>query len=169
MDGAWPEIEARARPADVESRSGFGLTAIARSPERVGASDRSSSMKPLSLLAFLLLALPAAAVAGLNPAERRMAEVAAQESSRSIQLLERLVNQNSGTLNFEGVAAVGRMVREELEPLGFEVRWVDMREAGRAGHLVATHHGSRSGKRVLLIGHLDTVFEPCAMPTSPSS
>jgi glutamate carboxypeptidase len=49
------------------------------------------------------------------------------------------------------------MVRAELEPLGFEVRWIDMAETGRAGHLVATHDGG--GKNVLLIGHLDTVFE----------
>jgi glutamate carboxypeptidase len=52
------------------------------------------------------------------------------------------------------------MVRAELEPLGFEVRWVDMSETGRAGHLVATHRGNGRGKRILIIGHLDTVFEP---------
>jgi glutamate carboxypeptidase len=49
------------------------------------------------------------------------------------------------------------MVRAELEPLGFTVRWVDMAETGRAGHLIATHEGP--GRNVLLIGHLDTVFE----------
>ena len=52
------------------------------------------------------------------------------------------------------------MVRAELEPLGFDVRWVDMSATGRAGHLVATHRGNGRGKRILLIGHLDTVFEP---------
>jgi glutamate carboxypeptidase len=35
-----------------------------------------------------------------------------------------------------------------------------MKAAGRAGHLVARHTGSRRGKRLLLIAHLDTVFEP---------
>ena len=115
----------------------------------------------MKLFAFLalLIALPAAAAAQLTPAERRMAQTVEQESERSIALLERLVNQNSGTLNLEGVATVGRMVREELEPLGFEVNWVDMAETGRAGHLVATHRGNGRGKSVLLIGHLDTVFE----------
>jgi glutamate carboxypeptidase len=49
------------------------------------------------------------------------------------------------------------MVRAELEPLGFTVRWVDMADTGRAGHLIATHEGP--GRNVLLIGHLDTVFE----------
>jgi glutamate carboxypeptidase len=52
------------------------------------------------------------------------------------------------------------MMRAELEPLGFEVRWSDMRETGRAGHIVAVHKGNGRGKRMLLIGHLDTVFEP---------
>ena len=117
-------------------------------------------MNKLALLPLLFLALPAAALAELSPAERRMVEVANQESERSITLLQRLVDQNSGSLNLAGVEAVGQMMRAELEPLGFEVRWVDMRETGRAGHIVATHRGNRRGARVLLIGHLDTVFEP---------
>ena len=85
------------------------------------------------------------------------------EQGRSLALLERLVNQNSGSLNLPGVTAVGRMMRAELEPLGFTVEWIDMKAAGRAGHLVARHKGpstGRTGKKMLLIGHLDTVFEP---------
>ena len=82
------------------------------------------------------------------------------EQERTIGMLERWVNQNSGTMNLAGVEAVGRMVRSELEPLGFKVEWVDMKAAGRAGHIVARHAGKRGGKRLLLIAHLDTVFEP---------
>jgi glutamate carboxypeptidase len=119
-------------------------------------------MKPLALAACLLLAVPSLAAAELSAPERRMSEVAASEAERGTQLLERLVNQNSGTLNLEGVTAVGAMIRAELEPLGFAVRWVDMRETGRAGHIVATHRGNGRGKRLLLIGHLDTVFEPAS-------
>jgi glutamate carboxypeptidase len=115
-------------------------------------------MKLLSLLAFALLATPA--YAKLSPAEQRIVKTVDAEQPRTIALLERLVNQNSGSLNLPGVEAVGRMMRAELEPLGFEVRWVPMAEAGRAGHIVATHKGSGRGKRMLLIGHLDTVFEP---------
>ncbi len=79
---------------------------------------------------------------------------------RTVAMLERWVNQNSGTMNFPGVEAVGRMLRAELEPIGFKVQWVDMKAAGRSGHIVARHKGSGRGKRMLLIGHLDTVFEP---------
>ena len=117
-------------------------------------------MKPIALVALMLLALPSAAAAELSRAERRAVQTVEREQERTISLLERMVNQNSGTLNLEGVAAVGEMIRGELAPLGFEVRWVDMRETGRAGHIVATHRGNGRGKRILLIGHLDTVFEP---------
>jgi glutamate carboxypeptidase len=75
-------------------------------------------------------------------------------------MLAAWVDQNSGTLNKPGVEAVGRMLRGELDPLGFRVDWLDMKAAGRAGHIVARHKGNGHGKRMLLIGHLDTVFEP---------
>jgi glutamate carboxypeptidase len=81
------------------------------------------------------------------------------EQERTLQMLEKWVNQNSGSLNIPGVTKVGEMLRAELEPMGFKVQWVDMRETGRAGHIVATHKGNGRGKRMLLIGHLDTVFE----------
>jgi glutamate carboxypeptidase len=118
-------------------------------------------MKLLSaLIALLVLAVPTLAEARLAREEQLMAVTVDAETERSIALLERLVNQNSGTLNLPGVTAVGAMLRPELEQLGFEVRWIDMRETGRAGHLVATHRGNGRGRRMLLIGHLDTVFEP---------
>ena len=92
--------------------------------------------------------------------EQRMIATVDAEQTRTLGLLERLVNQNSGSLNLAGVEAVGRMVRAELELLGFAVEWVDMKATGRAGHLVARRKGSGRGTKMLLIGHLDTVFEP---------
>ena len=82
------------------------------------------------------------------------------EQDRTVSMLEGWVNTNSGTLNLAGVEAVGKMLRSELEPLGFKVEWLDMKAAGRAGHVVARHKGNGRGKRMLLIAHLDTVFEP---------
>lgn len=76
----------------------------------------------------------------------------------SIELLEQIVNVNSGTMNFAGVRKVGDMLRPHFEALGFKVNWVDGTPFGRAGHLVATRTGR--GPHVLLIGHIDTVFEP---------
>jgi glutamate carboxypeptidase len=114
--------------------------------------------KPFAFLALLLL--PVVAHASLSAPERRMAQTVTQEHARTIGFLERMVNVNSGTLNLAGVTQMGEMVRAELEPLGFEVEWIDMRETGRAGHIVANHRGNGRGKRLLLIAHLDTVFEP---------
>lgn len=110
---------------------------------------------------FLLAAglAQAALAAPTDPAERKMVATVAAEHERSLALLEKMVRVNSGTMNLKGVEAVGQMVRAELEPLGFDVRWVPMAQVGRAGHIVATHKGNGRGRRILLIGHLDTVFE----------
>jgi glutamate carboxypeptidase len=113
-----------------------------------------------SLIAFSALALAAPASAQLTAAEQKMQQSIDAEQDRTVGMLERWVNQNSGTMNFAGVEAVGRMLRAELEPVGFKVDWVSMKAAGRSGHIVARHKGSGRGKRMLLIGHLDTVFEP---------
>ena len=116
-------------------------------------------IRPL-LLTAALLATTAPARASLTPAETRMRTATEAEATHDAALLERLVMQNSGTLNLPGVTKVGEMMRTELTALGFAVRWADMRATGRAGHLIATHKGNGRGKRVLMIGHLDTVFEP---------
>lgn len=110
----------------------------------------------------LLLALSISPCIAAEPpaSAQRLRDAIEADQPRAIALLERLVNQNSGSLNLPGVTAVGDMIRAELEPLGFDVQWIDMRATGRAGHLVATHVGNGRGKRVLMIGHLDTVFEP---------
>lgn len=115
----------------------------------------------MRILAMLLLALAAIPVhAALSAQERRMLVAADARQPWAIGLLEELVNVNSGTLNLPGVTRVGEMLRPEFEALGFTVVWKPMAAAGRAGHLIATHGGRRGTKRLLLIGHLDTVFEP---------
>ena len=110
-------------------------------------------------LAAVLATAQTAAAAGLSRVERRMTAAVEAENARSIALLQQLVEVNSGTLNLPGVEQVGRMMRAELEPLGFQVRWAPQTQVERAGHLIATHKGSGRGRRMLLIGHLDTVFE----------
>jgi glutamate carboxypeptidase len=113
------------------------------------------------LAAALALLLPAApAEAQLTPVEQAMTRTIDAEQERTVAMLEKWVNQNSGTMNHEGVEAVARMLRAELEPLGFSVEWIDMKAVNRAGHIVARHSGNGRGKRMVLIGHLDTVFEP---------
>jgi glutamate carboxypeptidase len=89
-----------------------------------------------------------------------MAAAIDADHDANVRLLEELVRVNSGTMNLQGVTQVGAMLTPRFEALGFSVRWIPMAKAARAGHLIAEHKGSGRGKRLLLIGHLDTVFEP---------
>lgn len=107
--------------------------------------------------AALLMALPARAA--LSPTETRLAAAVDRHEPAAMTLLERLVNVNSGTLHPEGVRTVGAMLAPEFERLGFRTRWVDGAAWKRAGHLVAERRGRAGAPTVLLIGHLDTVFE----------
>ena len=115
---------------------------------------------PLAALVALGLAFAPTAEARLSKAESAMAKTVKAEEARNLALLEKLVNQNSGSLNLAGVEKVGQMMRAELEPLGFKVIWKPMTDTGRAGHLIAAHVGKADARRLLLIAHLDTVFEP---------
>jgi glutamate carboxypeptidase len=112
-----------------------------------------------SLVLTLAAASSFAAGSSLSGSERKIVAAAQAENPRAIAFLETLVNINSGTMNPQGVEQVGRLMMGELESLEFKVRWIPMTQVGRAGHIVAEHKGSGRGKRMLLIGHLDTVFE----------
>lgn len=99
------------------------------------------------------------AATSLAPAEVRLRELIRENHDGDIELLQRAVNTSSGTQNLAGVRRVGDLFGAELAGLGFTVRWADMpAEMHRAGHLVAERRGTK-GPRLLLIGHLDTVFE----------
>jgi glutamate carboxypeptidase len=98
----------------------------------------------------------------LSAVEQRIVAAVKARSPAALQFLERTVNVNSGTMNFAGVRETGRLFGDELTALGFTTRWAEMPPAmQRAGHLVATRGpvDGAQGKRLLLIGHLDTVFE----------
>jgi glutamate carboxypeptidase len=106
-----------------------------------------------------LLAAPTlTAQSALTAGERAIVRAVDSHNAEALALLERIVNINSGTMNFAGVRKVGDILRAEFDALGFETQWVDGASFHRAGHLVAEHPGP--GPKLLLIGHLDTVFEP---------
>jgi glutamate carboxypeptidase len=93
----------------------------------------------------------------LSAAERTIVRYVDDHNEQAIALLEQVVNINSGTQNFAGVRRVGDIFRAELESLGFKTSWADGAAWQRAGHLVGTHSGN--GEPIVLVGHLDTVFE----------
>jgi len=105
------------------------------------------------------LAAPVARAQGLAPAERRIAAWVDAHVEDAIGFLERTVNVNSGTLNLAGVREVARLYEPEFAAIGFATRWIPLPDSvRRAGHFFAERTGTR-GKRVLFIGHLDTVYE----------
>jgi glutamate carboxypeptidase len=76
----------------------------------------------------------------------------------AVALLKETVDIPSGSLNVAGVRKVGDVMKRELQAVGLETEWVDMPAAmNRGGHLFGRKDGE--GKKFLLIGHLDTVFE----------
>jgi glutamate carboxypeptidase len=122
----------------------------------------------LILLPALLIGLCSRADAQTNSAvDKAVVAYVDAHQAEANALLERIVNVNSGTHNLDGVRAVAQVMEDELKPLGFTTEWKPMDHApdnvGRAGVLLATHAckaaAGRCGKRILLIGHMDTVFE----------
>lgn len=110
--------------------------------------------RTLSIL--LALCQTGLAIAAVDPVESKILARVDAEQPRALALLERAVNINSGTMNFVGVRQVGELFKQEFVELGFDVQWIEGEPFSRAGHLVASH-GDR-GPKILLIGHLDTVF-----------
>jgi glutamate carboxypeptidase len=96
----------------------------------------------------------------LSKVERRIRDSVHRTREEQVAFLARLVNVGSGTMNPAGVRQVGDIARAALDSLGFETRWIAMPDSvKRAGHLFAEHRGKPGRTRILLIGHLDTVFE----------
>ncbi len=115
----------------------------------------------LCRLAIALAALSAtSALAALSDTEQRMVEFIDATNPAALELLVESVNINSGTMNLAGVREVGALYRPQFEALGFTVEWLDGSAFERAGHLLARYRGGEARVKVLLIGHLDTVFEP---------
>ncbi len=124
-------------------------------------------MKRINLLVALIILLQCSALSqNLNSDEKKIIASIRTALPQHLQLLESLVNINSGTLNIKGVRAVGDALRVGFNKIGFSTEWINMPDSmKRAGHLVASIKGNK-GKKLFLIGHLDTVFEP-DMPANP--
>jgi glutamate carboxypeptidase len=94
----------------------------------------------------------------ISRTEKKILKTITANNAEAIEFLKKVVNINSGTMNHEGVKKVGEVFGKAFEDIGFTTSWKDMSQVNRAGHLFAETNGNK-GKKVLLIGHLDTVFE----------
>jgi glutamate carboxypeptidase len=144
--------------------------------------SKTTTMKKTSLIFLtILIAMTslaqkvktsaANAAQGLSKEEKQVMAWIDAHMQQAIEMLKESVNINSGTLNIEGVKKVGALFAKEFEKAGFTTEWVAMPDSiKRAGHLVASRRAaatsSNKRKRLFLIGHLDTVFEP-DMPANP--
>ncbi|MGA0384549.1 MAG: M20/M25/M40 family metallo-hydrolase [Flavobacteriaceae bacterium] len=119
---------------------------------------RNSIISFLSLLLFSGFST-AHAQQKLSRTEKQLVKLVSANNDEAIAFLEEVVNVNSGTLNLKGVREVGALFEGAFDAIGFETQWEEMpEEMNRAGHLIARIEGAQ-GKKLLLIGHLDTVFE----------
>ena len=127
-------------------------------------------------LLFLLLNFGAAALAqepvepAINAEEQEMVSWLDEREEEMLGLLERITNMNSGSLNSAGVDAVTAVFDGELRELGFSTsrlpgELIEMPSCPGSDysvdltdHLLARRPGS--GSRLLLMGHIDTVFPP---------
>ena len=104
----------------------------------------------------------------ISPGEQELVEWLEGEESGMIALLERITNINTGSLNKAGMAELAEIFSTELRGLGFNVDalpggLIEMPscpgtnyDIDLADHLLASKPGN--GTRLLLMGHLDTVF-----------
>ena len=121
-----------------------------------------SSVIPAAQSAY---AQSAPASPSLSPAEIKMVHSIDSGAAADQALLQQLVDINSGTMHLAGVEAVKDILVPRFEALGFKVHWNSMQsQTARAGDLVAEHlcpaGEGQCGKKLLLVGHMDTVFEP---------
>lgn len=113
-------------------------------------------MKIKSYLSLLYLVGYIAVANASTDIEKNIVTLVNKGLTQSIKELEQVVNINSGTMNFSGVKQVGLIFQKQLDELDFNTQWLDGSEFNRAGHLVATY--GTTGPKILMIGHLDTVF-----------
>ncbi|WP_367890576.1 hypothetical protein [Sinomicrobium kalidii] len=111
------------------------------------------------LLGMAVFAVSVSQGQDISGTEKKIAKTVAGNIEEQLEFTEKVVNINSGTMNHEGVREVGNIFRQAFDDIGFNTRWIGMpEEMNRAGHLFAEIPGEK-GKKVLLIGHIDTVFE----------
>lgn len=117
--------------------------------------------QPIHLLFLVLFVTSMTSLVAqkLSRTEKKIIAAVEANNTDAIYYLEKVVNINSGTLHLKGVEKVGMTFKAAFDDIGMQTSWVPMpQEMNRAGHLFAEAKGKK-GKRLLLIGHLDTVFE----------
>lgn len=72
-----------------------------------------------------------------------------------LQLIEQLVNIDSGSYFKEGIDKVGSILKEKYEELGFVV---EVKEEKDYGNNLVIQHKDAENPKIILVAHMDTVF-----------
>lgn len=127
--------------------------------ERQPGANWRSAWAAFVPLAFAATGISRAGVAAAAAPDRAVLSLATQHRAEQLRLLEQLVNIDSGTGDEAGGRKVADILAQQLRGMGAQVTIASAEAPGLAPNLVATFTGRGTG-RLLLIGHLDTVFEP---------
>jgi glutamate carboxypeptidase len=109
----------------------------------------------ITVFMFCCIYIPAQ---NISTIEHKIINTIEANNLEAIEFLKKVVNINSGTMNHSGVKLVADEFAQAFEGIGFTTSWYNMSEVNRSGHFFAETNGKK-GKKLLLIGHLDTVFE----------
>jgi glutamate carboxypeptidase len=109
----------------------------------------------ITVFMFCFIYIPAQ---NISTIEQKIINTIEANNLEAIEFLKKVVNINSGTMNHAGVKLVADEFAQAFEGIGFTTSWYNMSEVNRSGHFFAETNGKK-GKKLLLIGHLDTVFE----------
>jgi glutamate carboxypeptidase len=91
----------------------------------------------------------------MSPDEQKMLDFIASREPEWIDLLEHLVNCDSGTYNKDEADRASGILANAIGSLGFEVEQLPQENVG--AHVVARKKGT-GDKSLLFVGHFDTVF-----------
>ncbi len=114
-----------------------------------------ATQAPTATSAPSAAAAPAAAPA--RPADQALLAAATAEQPATVKTLERLVNIETGTGDAEGMAAMGRLLEDELKALGATVTR-HKPDANVVGDNIVGRINGKGTRKLLLMAHMDTVY-----------
>ncbi|MEE8557014.1 MAG: M20 family metallopeptidase [Myxococcota bacterium] len=124
-------------------------------------------LRTLVLVAFLGPGCSARAGAELDSSEEELRAAIFARADPMRETLRSWVGINTGSWNGVGLERFARMLGDELRELGFQVvvnpgvpLELPGREGATTGPMVVAQTAGPAHPRFLLIGHIDTVFEP---------
>ena len=121
-------------------------------------------MRGTIMMAALLTAIAAPAAA--KGKDAKVWAAAERLRPAQIEMLEQVVNVDSGTGDVGGGRKVAGLLVPRLQALGMDVQTVAAEAPDLPENIVATLKGSGRG-RILMIGHIDTVFGPGTVAQRP--